>query len=149
MTTKTTTSATRMRKRTSRWVRPAGLAILTLATILGAATGVFAAPVAAAPNAGPPTTTKVPKPRTVEGIVRSKSGAPIQGAVVYLKDTRSLAVKSYLSDPDGHFHFRQLSLSTDYDLWAELKGKRSKTKSISQFNSKPDLHYTLKVDTAK
>jgi hypothetical protein len=94
-------------------------------------------------------TTKVPKLRTVEGEVCSKDGSPIQGAVVYLKDEKSLAVKSYLSDEQGQFHFRQLSMSLDYDLWAELNGKRSKTKSISQFNSKPDLHYKLKLPVSK
>jgi hypothetical protein len=101
---------------------------------------------AAAPAAE---TTKVPKLRTVEGEVCRKDGSPIQGAVVYLKDEKSLAVKSYLSDEQGQFHFRQLSMNLDYDLWAELNGKRSKTKSISQFNSKPDLHYKLKLPISK
>jgi hypothetical protein len=94
-------------------------------------------------------TTKVPKLRTIEGLVCSKEGAPIQGAVVYLQDSKSLAVKSYLSDAEGRFHFRQLSTSADFDLWAELNGKRSKTKSISQFNSKTDLNYKLKLPVSK
>jgi hypothetical protein len=94
-------------------------------------------------------TNKVPKLRTVEGEVCSRDGSPIQGAVVYLKDEKSLAVKSYLSDDQGKFHFRQLSMSLDYDLWAELNGKRSKTKNISQFNSKPDLQYKLKLPVSK
>lgn len=135
------------RTRTSklrRFLRVGGMAVL------GVVLGGFAMPARAAaegPHAA--TTTKVAKPRTISGEVRSKSGAPIQGAVVYLKDTRSLAVKSFLSDADGQFHFRQLSMTTDYDLWAELHGERSKTRSISQFNSKPDLHYTLKLNTGK
>jgi hypothetical protein len=94
-------------------------------------------------------TTKVPKLRTIEGLVCSKEGTPIQGAVVYLQDSKSLAVKSYLSDGQGRFHFRQLSMSADFDLWAELNGKRSKTKNISQFNSKPDLNYKLKLPVSK
>jgi hypothetical protein len=94
-------------------------------------------------------TTKVPVLRTVEGEVCSKQGLPIKGAVVYLKDEKSLAVKSYLSDEQGHFHFRQLSMSLDYDLWAELNGKRSRTRNISQFNSKPDLRYKLKLPVSK
>jgi hypothetical protein len=94
-------------------------------------------------------TTKVPKLRTIEGLVCSKEGAPIQGAVVYLQDSKSLTVKSYLSDVQGRFHFRQLSMSADFDLWAELNGKRSKTKSVSQFNSKPDLNFKLKLPISK
>lgn len=82
-------------------------------------------------------------------MVCSNDGKPVQGAVVYLQDSKSLAVKSYLSDAQGKFHFRELSMSADYDLWAEMNGKRSKTKSISQFNSKPDLQYRLKVKVAE
>jgi hypothetical protein len=98
---------------------------------------------------GPAETTKVPKLRSIQGIVCSKEGTPIQGAVVYLQDSKSLAVKSYLSDAGGRFHFRQLSTSADFDLWAELNGKRSKTKNISQFNSKTDLNYKLKLPVSK
>lgn len=118
----------------------------TLVATLGAGWNVLALPARAegSTNSGEPT--KVPKPRTVEGEVRGQDGAPIQGAVVYLKDTRSLIVKSFLSDAQGRFHFRNLSRSEDYDLWAELNGRRSKTKSISHFESKPDLDYTLKLD---
>ncbi len=94
-------------------------------------------------------TTKVPQLRTIEGMVCRKDGSPVQGAVVYLQDTKSLAVKSYLSDAQGQFHFRHLSMSLDYDVWAELNGKRSKTKSVSQFNSKPDLRYRLKLPIGK
>jgi hypothetical protein len=109
----------------------------------------FAVPRVAAATTAAAESTKVPKLRTVEGEVCGRDGSPIQGAVVYLKDEKSLAVKSYLSDEQGQFHFRQLSMSLDYDLWAELNGKRSKTKSISQFNSKPDLRYKLKLPISK
>jgi len=106
--------------------------------------------VAPAWGAGPAAeTTKVPQLRTVEGEVCRDDGTPVQGAVVYLQDSKSLAVKSYLSDAQGRFHFRRLSMSADFDLWAELNGKRSKTKSISQFNSKTDLDYKLKVPIAQ
>jgi hypothetical protein len=118
-----------------------GLAIAALLSV---------APARVAWSAGPAaSTTKVPQLRTIEGMVSRKDGAPVQGAVVYLQDTKSLAVKSYLSDAQGQFHFRHLSMSLDYDLWAELNGKRSKTKSVSQFNSKPDLRYRLKLPIGK
>ena len=146
MTTRTTMCASRMKTRTSR-LRPGAwlLCVCALAATLSV-TAVAPAAWASGPSAE---TTKVPKLRTVEGTVCRDDGKPVQGAVVYLQDSKSLAVKSYLSDAEGRFHFRQLSMSADYDLWAEMNGKRSKTKSISQFNSKPDLQYTLKVKVAQ
>ena len=89
---------------------------------------------------------KEPTQRLIEGMVADKANKPLPGAVVYLKDTKTLTVKSYLTDEAGHFRFGQLSFATDYDLWATVDGKRSKTRSISSFNSRPTLDFTLKVD---
>lgn len=146
MTTKTTTRAPRTKTRTNKRT---AYAWLLSAVVLGAVLSAGLGALPAWGSGSPGETTKVPKLRTVEGEVCSKEGAPISGAVVYLQDSKSLAVKSYLSDAQGHFHFRELSMSADFDLWAELNGKRSRTKSISQFNSKTDLNYKLKLPNAK
>jgi Carboxypeptidase regulatory-like domain len=145
MTTKTTMSASTTTKKKNRGRAWAWLPCIVA---LAAALSITAVPPARGSGVSG-STTKVPQLRTVEGMVVDKSGIPIKGAVVYLQDSKSLTVKSYLSDVAGHFHFRQLPLSLDYDLWAEIKGKRSKTKSISQFNSKTELFYKLKVPVDK
>ena len=147
MTTRTTNRSSRTKTRTSKL---RSLARLLCALALGAAlsTALAGSPAWGSGAAGVDTT-KVPKLRTIEGLVSSKEGVPIQGAVVYLQDSKSLTVKSYLSDVQGRFHFQQLSMSADFDLWAELNGKRSKTKSISQFNSKPNLKFKLKLPVSK
>jgi hypothetical protein len=90
-----------------------------------------------------------PVRRTIEGKVHDKNDAPLKGAVVYLKDSRTLAVKSFISDDDGVFHFGQLSQNTDYELYAEFQGKRSKSKNISSFDNKNDFNFTLKIETDK
>lgn len=84
--------------------------------------------------------------RTVEGKVTDGSNAPLKGAVVYLKDGHTLAVKSYISGDDGGYRFGQLSGSSDYTLWAESAGKKSSTKNISSFDTKKDFNFILKVD---
>ena len=114
------------------------------ALLLAAACSFPAAILSAAPLAAQQT--KQATQRLIEGSVTDKGDKPLPGAVVYLKDTKTLTVKSYLTDEAGKFRFGQLSLSTDYDLWATVDGKRSKTRSISSFNSRPTLEFTLKID---
>jgi len=109
-------------------------ASLLLPCLLGAALVTTA-------SAQRPTTT-----RTVDGAVTSKAGGPVKGAVVHLKDTRSLAQKSYITADDGTYRFAQLSGNTDYEIWAEADGKKSSTKSISSFDSKNAFTIALKVD---
>jgi hypothetical protein len=89
--------------------------------------------------------------RVVQGKVEDKADAPIKGAVVYLKDGRTLAVKSYLTADDGSYRFGQLAQNIDYQVWAEYPagGKKSAVKSISSFDTKTEFNISLKIDTGK
>ena len=104
---------------------------------------VFAAPLArlAQKNA--------PRERIVEGKVVNKDGGPIGGAVVYLKNSRSNGVKTYIADDDGHFRFGELSQDTDYELWAESNTVRSKSRQISSFDNDNKFYFVLKVSVTK
>jgi hypothetical protein len=90
-----------------------------------------------------------PVERVADGRVVGKSDGPIPGAVVYLKDSRSQSIRTYICDQEGHFHFGQLAQNTDYELWAESNGVRSHSKSISSFDSKNDYNFTLKIDATR
>jgi hypothetical protein len=85
--------------------------------------------------------------RVVQGKVFNSSGAGLKGATVFLKDDRTLAVKSYIAADDGYFRFVQLQQNTDYELWAEYDGKKSAVKSISSFDTRAEINITLKIDT--
>lgn len=90
-----------------------------------------------------------PVQRVVQGKVMDKSDAPMQGAVVYLKDGHSLAVKSFISGDQGAYRFGQLAQNTDYEIWAEHDGKKSPVKTISSFDSKNQFFINLKIDSGK
>jgi hypothetical protein len=84
--------------------------------------------------------------RVVQGKVMDKSDAGIKGATVYLKDGHTLAVKSYIASDDGSFRFGQLAQNTDYQLWAEIDGKKSAVKNISSFDTRNQININLKVE---
>jgi hypothetical protein len=90
-----------------------------------------------------------PIERIAEGKVVDKTGNPLGGAVVYLKNSHSNIVKTYIADDGGHFRFGELAQETDYELWAESNGTRSKSKQISSFNSQNSFNFTLKIEAAK
>ena len=87
-----------------------------------------------------------PVQRVVHGVVQDKDGASVKGAVVYLKDTRTSAVKSAIADDDGSYRFVQLAQNTDYELYAKLGEKTSKTRAISSFDTKNEFTINLKID---
>jgi len=89
---------------------------------------------------------RAPVQRVVQGKVVDGGNSVIKGAVVYLKDDRSLAVKSYFSDDQGEYRFGQLSQTTDYEVWAEYNGKKSAVKTISSFDNKNQFYINLKID---
>lgn len=87
--------------------------------------------------------------RTLTGTVLDKSDKPIPEAVVYLKNTKTLAVKTYISQKDGTYRFPELSLNSDYDVYAEKQGDKSKTKTLSQFDDREKPNINLQINTNK
>ncbi len=88
-------------------------------------------------------------PRSVQGRVVDQNDAPIRSAIVYLSDTRTLAVESYITQEDGDYRFEQLSPRDDYKLWAQEDGKKSKPKILSSFDDKPVFRVIIRIDTGK
>jgi hypothetical protein len=72
--------------------------------------------------------------RTLSGHVFDCHDQALQKAVVYLKNTKSLAVKTYITDPDG-----------GYEVCAECNGARGDTKTLSAFDNRKRVNITLRV----
>jgi len=86
--------------------------------------------------------------RTLNGNVRNKGEQILPGSIVYLKNTKTLTVKSYIADDKGEFHFHALSPNVDYEVYAEFQGTRSPTKTLSSFDSRAVVNMDLRIDVA-
>ena len=87
--------------------------------------------------------------RTVRGAVLDKAENPVASAVVYLKNVRTLAVKTYISDKSGEYRFSGLDPNVDYELHAESANMSSNTRTVSSFDSRKDIVVPLKLDKEK
>jgi Carboxypeptidase regulatory-like domain len=87
--------------------------------------------------------------RTVRGVVLDKSETPIPASVVFLKNTRTNAVRSYISDEAGNYRFSGLDPNADYEIHAEKDGAKSQTRTVSSFDSRKEIVLNLKIDKKK
>ena len=86
-----------------------------------------------------------PATRTVQGQVISADSAPLSGAVVYLKNTKTLQVNSFITKDDGTYYFHELSPDIDYELKAAADGLNSPTRTLSSFDSRKEAVVDLKL----
>ena len=118
-------------------------AVLTAAALFAAQAVCAATPAASQPFAEKDTS------KSVNGVVTGSDDAPLPGAVVYIKNMKTLAIKSYISEDSGAYRFHALSPNVDYQLYAEFNGQRSAVKTVSSFDTKTDLTFNLKVNAHK
>jgi hypothetical protein len=83
--------------------------------------------------------------RSVSGLVIDAESAPVQGATVFLKNSKTKAIRSYTSASNGRFRFAQVNMTDDYDLWAEKDGKKTATKTVSSWNASKEYETELKL----
>lgn len=88
---------------------------------------------------------KQPQEKSVSGIVTDASGNPVPRAVVQLKNTKTLQVRSFIARDDGEYYFHGLATDVDYELKADWNGKTSGTKILSLFDSHPEATLNLQL----
>lgn len=84
--------------------------------------------------------------RSLQGTVTDASGKPVANAAVQLKDTKTLQIRSYITDTDGTYHFAGLSTETEYQVKADFDGGSSGWKTLSVFNTKKVATVNLKLN---
>ncbi len=63
-------------------------------------------------------------------------GVPVPNAIVLLKDTKTLQIRSYVAQQDGNYHFYGLSTDVNYQVRAHDMRMTSPRKLVSVFNSR-------------
>ena len=84
--------------------------------------------------------------RLLTGKVIDAGDNPLPNAVVYVTDTRTRAVKTYIVGTDGAYRFPALASNVDYEIYAQANGKTSDTKKMNQFDDRKVVNIVLKID---
>ncbi|HXW89350.1 MAG TPA: carboxypeptidase-like regulatory domain-containing protein [Terriglobales bacterium] len=118
---------------------------LARSTLRIALAGLLMVGMAAAASPSDPKDKPAPG-RTLTGKVLDKHDNPVVNSVVYLSNTRTHAVTSYIVGPDGSYQFPQLSPNVDYEVYAQYQGRKSDTKTVSQFDDRKQVNIVLRID---
>lgn len=86
--------------------------------------------------------------RSVQGTVTTAADKPVSGAVVQLKNTKTLQIRSFITQDNGTYYFQGLSPDVDYELKADYQGGTSGTRTLSSFDSRRQAIINLKIGRA-
>ena len=84
--------------------------------------------------------------RSVQGVVTAPDDTPVSNAVVQLKNTKTLQIRSFFTQADGSYYFHDLSMDVDYTLRADYKGESSPTRTLSAFDTRKQATMNLKLN---
>ncbi len=84
--------------------------------------------------------------RSVQGTVTDAGGNAVNGAVVQIKNTKSLQIRSFITKEQGAYYFHGLSPDVDYELVAEYQGASSPKRTLSSFDSRKQAVVNLKLN---
>jgi hypothetical protein len=84
--------------------------------------------------------------RSVQGVVRDPADNIVEGAVVQLKNTKTLQVRSFITQQDGTYLFQGISTNIDYELKADHGGATSGVKRLSAFDNRSKAVINLKLE---
>jgi hypothetical protein len=86
-----------------------------------------------------------PTIRSLQGQVTDAGDKAVAGAVVQLKDTRTLQVRSFITQENGEYRFSGLKADTDYEIKADYNGMSSENRRLSNFDTRKIATVNLKL----
>jgi hypothetical protein len=85
--------------------------------------------------------------RLLTGKVIDSGDNAVPNAVVYLTNSRTRTVKTYIVGADGTYRFPALQPSLDYEVYAQFENRKSGTKTVSQFDDRTQVYISLKINS--
>jgi hypothetical protein len=77
--------------------------------------------------------------------VTDATGNPVPGAIVQLKNMKTLQVRSFIAKDTGEYVFTGLTTDADYEVKADSNGKSSATKTVSLFDDRTEMKINLQL----
>ena len=87
--------------------------------------------------------------KVLEGKVLGSADGPLANAIVYLQSSKDNSIRSFISTDDGSYRFGQISPDIDYQVWAQYKGAKSGSKTVSSFDSRKTIVIDFHIKTGK
>ena len=119
------------------------------ALLLGSAAAAFQPPPSGVWSSDKKSKPRDRSHRALVGLVTLPDDSPAAGAVVKLKNLRSLEVKSFITQADGKYAFQNLSSSIDFEVRADFKDMTSGARKLLVYDTRLDPVINLKLEPAK
>lgn len=87
--------------------------------------------------------------RNLRGQVLDEMGKAVATAIVYLKNISSKEVLTVVTNKQGRYLFTDLDMKDDYELYAERGNQKSPTKKVSQFDTREEIVWNLRLEPEK
>lgn len=87
--------------------------------------------------------------RVIKGQVLDENGKPVAGAVVRLKDKTTKKEVSMTTNQNGRYQFNNVKLRSDYRIQAEKAKRRSRSRGISQMDTRTEIFMHLRLQPPK
>ena len=83
--------------------------------------------------------------RAVQGTVTDADDNRVDGAIVQLRNSKTLQIRSFITKDHGNYYFHGLNPDIDYELQANYQGASSAAKTLSSFDSRKQAVINLKL----
>ena len=87
--------------------------------------------------------------RVVRGQVLDENNKAVENAIVRLKNLSTKKELSVVSDKEGRYQFNDVDMKVDHEIQAEWRQQKSRTRKVSQFDTRPKVTINLPLEAPK